>query len=446
MAQRVVPQAEDAEEAVLGAMMSDPGTLDECLEKLRNHHFYLDSNRTVFRVMEEMHRSGMSIDVLTLARELESRHSTPSRRIWRNGERTEDTVSESDLSFIGGKIRLAQLVNQVISTRNVGHHADLVVEAWGKRECIARFTEPMRGAWNGSSPLRVLREVEEALLELRGKVADNGRTKVVSAMQMAEMLEAKMKNPVIGTPEGAVPSPFSFLPPLQPGRLYVLGGYTGDGKSAVANQFIAAAMKGGKRTGLVSIEMGWEDVAVRTAASYGVPSNQAESGLIGPAYMDQMRHAIAEIARFNLDVIDDSTVNAAAIGRYQRIGRYEFLVIDHLHRIDTPDRKALEREVVAITTLARTERIPVLLLAQFHRPFGTDKFPRPTMASFRETGVIEQEAAAAWSIYRVRDELNEQTSEAEFLVLKNRYGSVGRHHLSFIPNQVRFIEIDRRRD
>lgn len=443
---RVMPVAQEAEEAVLGQMISSPHALEAGLELLQPEHFWYPSNGLIFAAMRDMHAAGTPVDVLTLTRELESRHSTPARRAFRQSwQPPAEPEALSDLESVGGRVRIVELVSLTTATANIRHHCQLILDAWGKRECIRSFTEPMRGAWNGASAEEVLGGVERALLDLRARVTDKGDSRIISAQKMAETLEERMRNPIVGRPPGTVASPFRGLRELWPGRTYFLGGYPADGKTAASVQFIKSAVMDGKRVGLFSVEMSWDDVMTRIVQGYGVPEAQIRSGQVSERYRESMVSAIGDLARANFDVIDDSSIKAHEMARTQRVGRYDFLVIDHLHRIDTVDRKDLERQIKTIVTLSRTAGIPILVLAQFHRPFNTDRFPEPTMTSWRETGVVEQEAAACWAIYRERDEDNKRTDDTKFIVMKNRFGPEGDFPLRFVPEQVKFTEIDYRR-
>ena len=149
-----------------------------------------------------------------------------------------------------------------------------------------------------------------------------------------------------------------------------------------------------------------------------------------------------------MDVIDDLLSNSGTFLRAQRLRHYDLIIIDHLHEITLPgraqDRRVeLEQEVHRITTLARQENVPVLLLAQLSRSGGTAPFPPPNLTMLRESGRIEQEAAMVSFVYRERDKKNLQLPESWFIIAKNRFGPVGRRSLDFIGDQVRFVEADR---
>ena len=417
----VAPQAIEAEEYVLGALLlagtssAHDRAVEAVLEVLEPQHFFRESHGLIYGAVRTLVVSGQAFDALAVIRELE-----------RSGA----------LEEAGGRTRVHELLTCATAVANAPHHAGLVREAWEKRELLRMLQHLASEARNGKTSGELLEISERSVIDVRSRI-ERGRTTVVPSFQAAQALEAKFRNP---PEEGAgIPTPFpSFLRPLQPGRLYVLGGYTADGKTVIATQFARSAAEGGHRVGYVTIEMAWSDLSDRIVSAFGVPYWQVQSGRLTDAHRPAAERALRELARWQLDLIDDEGVDAAALWRYQRLGRYALLIVDHLHRIDWSERRDLEREVRAITNVARRENVPILLLAQLSRQ-GND-FPRPTLASFRETAVIEQEAWMAMAIWRKREK-GRPTDDAELIVLKNRSGPDGWRPLQFRKEEARYVEV-----
>jgi replicative DNA helicase len=421
---RVLPQSIEAERSVLGAVMQQPKVLPDVLEVLDDPDaFYWGKHGLIFSAVRDLYLRDEGFDHLSVSRELDRRHQ---------------------LEQVGGHTELAALVFETTSTLNAVHHAKIIREAWAKRKVIREFTGPMSEAWNGARATDVIRRVESACIDLRNQIDEEGRATVISGFQLAEQAEKKMKGLIVREP--GVPTVFNFLPEMMPGRMYVLGGYAKDGKTVVAVQMLRTAIKAGKRVGFVSIEMSHEDLTDRIVSSYGIPYKMVQRGNIPSPYEPQMKQALGDLARADFNVIDDPGIDVTGIVRHQRLGRYDLLIIDHLHRISYEDardpRMRLNHNVKTLAKLARSERIPVLLLAQLHRPPNSDGFPRPTMQSFKETSTIEQEASALWAVFRKRDpQTGARLDETEFIVLADRYGPDGNHQLHFRKEEVRFTEV-----
>ncbi len=422
----------EAEESVLSAMMLSTKAVEAVLPILEPEFFYRrETHGTVFACIRDMYAAGVGIDPVTVADALERREVTKSAGV-------------SELDHVGGKAKIHELAALVSATGNVLHYAEIVVEKWKQREIATALAHAERNAADGLLTAdETLTAFERATLDLRSKI-DRGKKTIVPLREAAQWFGEKTENPPDDLP--GVDGPFRFVRKLIDGRLIVLGGYTADGKSIVAVQSMLSAAKGPSRrpgrararVGFVTIEMSWQDVIDRIVTTYGVPYRQAQSGRVhGPA-RDAAVAAISELSTLDVDLIDDESADAAALWRYQRLGRYDFLVIDHLHRIEWEERREIEQTVKAITSLARREEIPILLLSQLSR--GGKDFPRPSLASFRESGVIEQEAALACAIWRHRDPAGKPTNDAEFIVLKNRFGRTDSYDLTFDPLAVRYTE------
>ena len=67
------PQALDVEEAVLGAMLVEPATIDESMEELTASCFYDPQHRMIFEAMAELVNEHVSIDLVTVSEKLRSK-------------------------------------------------------------------------------------------------------------------------------------------------------------------------------------------------------------------------------------------------------------------------------------------------------------------------------------------------------------------------------------
>jgi replicative DNA helicase len=412
----VVPaQSLEAEESVLGAMLMSANAIDRVAAIIRDGAaFYRPSHGKLYELMVRMHYDGRPVDPITV----------------------DAAIKDEGEPDVGSYGDLAMLVATTAATANVEHHARIVVDAWKRRKLKNLALGLVQLADEGTNGDDALDAFDQALVNARSEF-DRGVDTVRTAFDLANQYDREMKDPP--DVDAGVPVPFPFLPPMQGGRLYVLGGYTGDGKTVGAVQFCRTAAEAGVRTGLVTLEMSAMQLVERIIASHGVPYRQViRRTFIGQHNVAAAEQAISQLTLWKLDLIDDPTADAAAIARYQRAGRYEFLIVDHLHRMAWTERRELEQEVVAITNIAKRFEIPVLLLVQLSRGQGSDPFPMPSLRSLRETSVIEQEASRVDFIWRRRDDKHLPTEEAEYIIAKNRYGPMGSHDLRFNAQEVRF--------
>lgn len=414
----VPPQDLDAEECVIGAMLLSGHAIDAAREIIVASDFYRHSHGVIFTAALRLHDRSEPVDAITVHDELDR---------------------EDELEAAGGREHVHELAATVPDTARAGFWARIVREMSTLRELTTIGEQIQRLGWERPGPtVDLVMRAEElvATLATKGR-KDEKRIRLYDALVA---FDARMRSPV---PEAlGVPAPFSFLGALQASRLYVLGAYQKDGKTVTAAQFVRSAAEARKRVGFVSIEMGWRDLTDRFVSSMGVPYYRVQSGDLG-VFQPAAEAAIRTMAGWDVDIIDDSDVNVASLRAYQRSYAYDLLIIDHLHRIDWTDRRDLERTLRGITNIARDFEVPVLLLAQLSRSRRDglkSAFPRPTMASLRESGMIEAEAAAVWFVWRRRDDNDLPMDETEFIIAANRFGETGVRELFFNRGQVHFTE------
>src|SRR5438309_4292269 len=101
------PYSEDAEQAVLSAMLIDQDAVLRAVEHVNDTMFYAERHRRIFRAMVTIAERGGVVDPLTLSEEL-------SRR--------------GELDASGGKDYIGFLVDAVPTAANIEYHAQIVRE------------------------------------------------------------------------------------------------------------------------------------------------------------------------------------------------------------------------------------------------------------------------------------------------------------------------------
>ena len=108
MSSKPLPQNIEAEQAVLGGVLIEGGTINQVLEILISEDFYRESHRKIFEAMIELDKNSRPIDILTLFDYLKSQ-----------GQLLEE---------VGGSSYLTYLTEIVPSVANIGYYAKLVKE------------------------------------------------------------------------------------------------------------------------------------------------------------------------------------------------------------------------------------------------------------------------------------------------------------------------------
>ena len=112
---RRAPYSEDAEQAVLAAMLMDGDAIMRAAEHVDESSFYREGHRRIYRAMIALRERGEVVDPLTLSNELDRR---------------------GELDASGGKEYLGYLVDAVPTSANVEYHAKIVREKALRRRLI----------------------------------------------------------------------------------------------------------------------------------------------------------------------------------------------------------------------------------------------------------------------------------------------------------------------
>src|SRR5207253_3063094 len=114
--ERVLPNSQDAEMAVLGAMLLSPAEAGaQVRERLDDTHFYYAAHQVIFREIAGLQDGMAAVDAITLSQRLHDKGL---------------------LEEIGGAAFLADLVNHVPTSANVEHYIDIVWEKHLLRKLI----------------------------------------------------------------------------------------------------------------------------------------------------------------------------------------------------------------------------------------------------------------------------------------------------------------------
>ena len=73
--ERILPHNRDAEQSVLGAAMLSREALSDVLEIVRPDDFYDPAHKEIFRVMSDLFRESVNVDIVTVCDELKKRNS-----------------------------------------------------------------------------------------------------------------------------------------------------------------------------------------------------------------------------------------------------------------------------------------------------------------------------------------------------------------------------------
>lgn len=418
------PHSTDSEEYLLSACLQNTEALDVACDFISKEDFYIPSNGAIFDRMVEMRLAGDAIDVATLSAKgckrdfLHYLYELPSLV-------THTTDYAKSISTTALRRRVIVAGHRMVEIASENIDAEAVVDA---AEALL-YSARGEGASDGPVPLRdLLRAAGTRIDEAHAGKAKHG---------LLTHLD-KLNEVIVG---------------LTPGTFNILAARPAQGKTALALEIAHHAAKD-ERVVMFSVEMTKDELVDRLLSQTArVPLTNLRAGKVTEEEQIYLHNAVADLAGTHLHVDDESATMSEIQRRVRRLasrGPLGLVVIDYIQLLSMGRGKFKEesrqQEVASISRqiklMAREFNVPVLALSQLNRPEkkyeGEKSKPqKPTLASLRESGALEQDADQVWFLYRA----NEESPEVELMVAKNRSGPTGKVMLHFIPHLVSFHEL-----
>jgi replicative DNA helicase len=405
-------RSDSAEKAIIGAVSFYPDELAGVLASLDAADFYNPHRSAVWSACQHLSTQRQWIDPVSVSKRLAEVGS------WNEATRV---VVSVDMATSASAMFAKQ-------------YADTISE-FARRRDILRTINRARSIVTDrpGAASEILASVRATLEPLDQNEAEAGGTKTWGQMweEFREM-QTGDKRPGIPTPWEDVDA---FLGGLHGGRLYVIGGSPGDGKSSVALNIGLHAALHGHEVLAYSAEMPTTEVFGRLVAR----GSDVDLGSINRAELseDQLDRIATYVAtagdlplRVNADDTSLAMITSQARAHHHRRG-LDILIVDYLQLIngDKPGRSQ-EEEIARISTalkrLARELECVVIVPAQLNRNPTARPDKKPTKSDLRGSGKIEQDADVVILLWRAPDPEGQPSNyEVTFLIDKNRQGPKG---------------------
>ncbi|MEW5917111.1 MAG: replicative DNA helicase [Gemmatimonadota bacterium] len=443
------PYSEDAEQAVIAAMLMDADAIIRATEFVDDSMFYREAHRRMFRSMLAINQRGDVVDPLTLSSELEMR---------------------GELEAVGGKDYITVLLDAVPTSANVEYHAKIVRERALVRRLVEAATEIVTEAYEGKSDAgTMLDHAEQKIFQISQQRGREGFRRMKEllwpAMERIEELATAGGSAVTGVPSG-----FNDLDRLtlgfQPSELIIIAARPSMGKTAFTlNIAQHVAIEAKIPVAIFSLEMGRESLVQRMLASEGyIDAQRIRNGKLTTDDFTKLTRAAGLLGSAPIWVDDTAGITTLEIRSRARRLKTEndigLVIIDYLQLIQGPaDSENRQQEISYISRslkiLARELKIPVVALSQLSRApeQRTGENRRPQLSDLRESGAIEQDADVVMFLFRpeyyegTQDERGELKrlgdgtpleGLAEVIVGKQRNGPTDTVRLYFHKQYTRF--------
>ncbi|MFQ6606949.1 MAG: replicative DNA helicase [Fidelibacterota bacterium] len=430
---RIPPQALEAEEAVLGAMLTSKDAVGRAMEILTAENFYKEAHVKIFRAMEDIFNSGDPVDSISLINELKKR---------------------KELDACGGSYYITGLAESVPTSANTEHYAKIVLEKASLRRLIEVAATLSQDAYRDQVDVDdILDRAEQRIFSISQNRLRGGFLQLNPVLQQTfEELDRIHQKPgtVTGIPSGLIDLD-EITSGFQNSELIIVAGRPGMGKTALALTFARnAAVDYGVPSGVFSLEMSNQQLALRLLCSEArVDSHLVRTGRLPKDQWKNLSFSVGTLADAPI-YLDDTpamgiTELRAKARRLKAEKDVQMIIVDYLQLMKGPARiENRQQEISTISrslkALAKEINVPVLAVSQLSRAVEARSDHRPQLADLRESGAIEQDADLVMFLYRKwmysRDE--EDRGLADIIVAKQRNGPTRTIQATFVDKYAKF--------
>ena len=432
-----LPHDPEAERAVLGAVLLDPGAMLHIIEKLRDDEFYLESHRIIFKACVDLYAKGESSDLVTVRNQLSE---------------------QGRLDQTGGASYLSSLVDSLPDVANVIHYAEIVHDKSIKRQLMAAAQRILTTcSLDHGEAEEAVESAQKDVFKIAEDTLSGGLVPISKlAKEALESIEASRDRQTTLT---GLDTGFTRLNELTSGfqrkDLIILAARPSMGKTSLGVNICAhAALRKGQRVAIFSLEMAAEQLVRRLFSSEArVDAKRIAGGYLSKSDWPKIELASQALADTRIWIDDTPGITALELSakarRLKQENGLDLVMVDYMQLMSGGARFSSRNEEVSaisrnLKAAAKELDVPMLVLSQLSRqPERRAGDHRPQLSDLRESGSIEQDADVVMFIIRpsVYDDEAEER-RAELIIAKQRNGPIGDIELVFQHEFTRFENAD----
>ena len=439
---KVPPHDLEAEQAIIGSMLTDRDAVISAIEILKEEDFYREDNKAIYTAILNLYNRAEPIDIITVKSELESM---------------------GKFEQVGGLEYLAELPEKVPTTANAMKYIKIVEEKSTLRRLIKTANEIIELGYSPTEDVEDIMEgAEKKIFNIMQEKNQKGYAPIKDVLvesftKLEELYNRKQH--ITGVPSGFTELDYRTAG-FHGSELILIAARPAMGKTAFAlNIATNAAVKANVPVAVFSLEMSKEQLVNRILCSESmVDSNKVRTGKLEEDDWTKLAGAIGPLSEAEIFIDDTPGINITEIRAKCRKLKLEknigMVVIDYLQLIQGSNKRggSREQEISEISRslkiLAKELDVPVIALSQLSRAAEQRPDHRPMLSDLRESGAIEQDADIVTFIYRegYYNQDSEKKDIAEIIIAKHRGGSTGTVELLWLGSYTKFVNLERRFD
>lgn len=409
----------EAEQHLIACALIDESKTAELLE-LPEDWFYLNSHKLIIRTIRELVSNSLTTDAFSIG----------------------DTLNRTrQLEIIGGMEYLIELSESLPNLKYWAGYKNSLFGYYKLRMIEQLNTNISMQLGTGAKPEEIIEGMQSGLIDLLTDHHDGGFKIVGDYLgDVVDELEWRQNNKgqLLGQKTGFDDIDFT-LDGLQDGRVYVLAGRPGSGKTAFGLAMCDGLTETQKPWFYFSLEMTGKSLAKRMLIkNSGVSNNQFRSGNISEFDFAAIGNAMGQVQDRTLHVDQTPSLSIAQIrsrlkAAQVRYGTIGGVVVDHIGLIKKDARKS-DTEAMNIIAddllrLAKEFDCPMVELCQLNRGVEGRQDKRPMMSDLKQSGKIEENADVVMLLFREDYYDKDASPVTELEIAKNRDGATKTHYL-----------------
>ena len=428
------PFSQEAEEAVIGSILIDPGAYIIVAAFLKSGDFFLLRHNIIWQAFERLNERGEPIDHITLAEELEN---------------------HKQLEEIGGRAYLIQLANNMGTSMHAEVYGRLVERTSISRKLMTAGDDIKRlGVDEKITVHNKILEAENIIFRITEQSSDarKGVSFFDALMDYHDYIESLMQHrQSIGIPSG-FRDVDALLGGFQKSDFVIVAGRPGSGKTSYLLSIAANVARMGGRVAIFSLEMSIQQLIMRfVAMETGINVQKLRLGKLTAQEAARFTEAIGRMGNWKLFLDDTPALNPADLRTRSRRWHHEYgldmVIVDYLQLMNEPsikNNRVQEVGYISRTTkgLAKELNLPIIAASQLSRAVEKRQDKRPILSDLRESGEQEQDTDVIQFLYRDEyyNENTEFPNQAEIITAKHRNGPTGTVSLYFEKSLTKFMD------
>lgn len=382
-----MPQALDAEKAVIGACVIEQDAFAKVSDILIPDSFYDNRHKTIFEIIKKLNEEGEVCDIVTI---------------------TDKLTKSNMLDKAGGAAYISELATSLLSATHLEEHARIVAEKALRRMLVIYGNHIMKQAFDEVGDVSILMgEAQSELALINGFCPQRYSTLKDALAEVHEIVET---NAISSTPSTGMMTGFPFLDErggLQSGNMIVIAGATSMGKTSLSLSIAENTLKNGSRIIFYSMEMTRKEITARLLAPLtGLPCNTILTARLSNEEREQFAIGRTELSGQQLFFDDRATSDIeniiSSIRALSLKKRIDGVFIDYLQILSTNQQRTDRETQLAdmarrLKNLAKETGVWIIVLSQLNRDMNN---PVPNIDRLRGSGQVAEAADVVLTIYR----------------------------------------------